>query len=43
MPANGVCAQHMAKETGYIAQTIGFVSMDCVVVLGEGSFEKIGP
>jgi hypothetical protein len=33
----------MAKETGYIAQTIGFVSMDCVVILGEGGFEKIRP
>lgn len=43
VPANGVGRKEVAKELGNDAQTVRLVSVDGIVVLGEGLFEKLLP
>ena len=39
MPAYGVRAYEVAKEASNVAEAVGFVAMDCVIVVGKCIFE----
>ena len=43
MPANGIVGEQVAEEAGDIAQLVGLVAMDGVVVLGEGLLIQLHP
>lgn len=43
VPANRICANHVAEEPGNVAQPIRLIPMDCVVVFGECGLEQVGP
>lgn len=43
MPANRVGADHVAEEASNVAESVCLVAVDCVVVLGECSFEEVRP
>lgn len=43
VPANGIAGEKVAKEAGNVAQLVGLVAMDGVVVLGKGLLEHGGP
>ena len=43
MPADSVSSQDMAKEASDIPQFVGLISVDGVVVFGEGLLEKVCP
>lgn len=43
VPSNGIGANEMAKEARNVSQSVCFVSMDSVIIFGEGILEKLGP
>lgn len=43
MPANGVRAEHVAEESGNVAQLVRVVAVDGVVVLCECLLKEVGP
>lgn len=43
VPANRIGADHVAEEPRDVAQSIGLIPMDCVVVFGKSSLEQVGP
>lgn len=43
MPADGVSAEHMTKEPRNVAQTVGFVAMNRVVVFGKRRLKQVTP
>lgn len=43
MPADSVGAEKVAEEASDVAKAIGFVAVDCVIVMREGVFEELFP
>lgn len=41
VPSNGVVADEMSEEPCNVAQTVGFVAVDGVVVFGERGLEEV--
>lgn len=42
-PADAIGREKVAKEAGDVTKTIGFVSVDRVVIVGEALCERFGP
>lgn len=42
-PADAVCGEEVAKESSNVAKTIGFVPMDCVVIVAETRLKILRP
>lgn len=43
MPSNSIGAYEMTEKACNVSQSVCFVSMDSVIILGEGLLEKLGP
>lgn len=43
VPADGVGAEQVPEEAGDIAESVGLVAVDGVVVFGERGLEEVGP
>lgn len=43
MPTYGIGAEEVAEEAGNVAEAIGFVAMNSVIIVGEGILEKFFP
>lgn len=43
MPPNRVVAQDVAKEPGNVAQPVGFVAVNGIIVFRKGLLEQVGP
>lgn len=43
VPAEGVHTKHVPEELGNIAKLVVFITVDGVVVLGEGLFKQVAP
>ena len=43
VPADGIRAEQVAKETGNIAQSVRFVAMYCLVVGSKSRLEQVAP
>lgn len=43
MPAESVGREHVSKKFGNVADFVGFVAMNGIIILAEGVFEEVGP
>lgn len=43
MPSDGVVADHVSKEPRDVAQTVGFITVDRVIIFGERSLKQVRP
>lgn len=43
VPSNGIGANEMTEKSRNVSQSVCFVSMDSVIIFGEGILEKLGP
>lgn len=43
MPSDRVRAEHVSEEGGDVAQPVGLVAVDRVVVFGKGGLEQVRP
>ena len=43
VPSDCISTQQMSKETCDVSQSVGLVSVNCVVVLSKGLFEQVSP
>lgn len=43
VPANGIVADQVPEELRNVAEFVRFITMDGIVVLGEGRLEEIRP